>query len=90
MAKTDDSDLWQQYLINYIEDIRKQIDQYQMELTKQSELCPITKLSFDQIDHCLKDFVNCQRKYLSTRNNNQLLKFKDSMKENELFDIITT
>jgi len=89
MAKTNDSDLFQEYLMNYIETIKKQIDQYQIELTKQSAFYPIKLLSLDQIDHGLKEFVNCQRKYLLTRNDKQLIKFKDNIEENELFEIIT-
>jgi hypothetical protein len=90
MAKTDNFEIWQQYLTNYIRDIKKQIDQYQMKLRKQSALCPVTSVSFERIDHCLKEYVDCQRKHLTRRNNNQLLKFKDDLKENELFKNITT
>ncbi len=90
MAKTNDFKLCQQYLINYIEDIKKQINHYQIKLTEQSELCPITSISFEQIDKCLKEFVDCQRKYLSTRNNNQVAKFTDDIMENEFYDILTT
>jgi hypothetical protein len=90
MTQTADSDICQQYLINYIEDLKNQIDQYQMELGNQSALCPITSLSLDHMDHCLKEFVNGQRNYLSRRNNDQLVKFKDHIEENELFEIITT
>ena len=88
MAQTNDFQLCQQYLLNYIENIKQQMEQYQIELTKQSESYPITSISLIQIDHCLKEFVNCQRKYLSIRNNNQLIKFKDHIQEKELFEII--
>ena len=77
--------------MNYIEDIKKQIDQYQIELAKQSEVwIPITSVSFVQIDHCLKEFVHCQRQYLSTRNNHQLTKSKDDIRITALFEIITS
>lgn len=91
MAKTDDSELYQQFLMNYIEDIKKQIDQDQIELVKQADLwISIPSVSFDQLNNCLKEFVHCQRHYLSTRNNHQLTKFKDDMRESALFEIITT
>ena len=90
MAQTDDFEICQHYLINYIKDIQQQIDQYQIKLTRQSTICPITSVSFDNIDHCLKEYVDCQRKYLSTRNNKQLIKFKGDIKENELFESVTT
>ena len=67
MAHTNDFDLYQQYLLNYIENIKQQMEQYQIKLTKQSGSCSITSISLIQIDHCLKEFVDCQRKYLSTR-----------------------
>ena len=47
----------------------------------------ITTLSFDQIEHCLKEFVDRERKYLSMRNNEQLIKFKDNIHEKNLFKI---
>jgi hypothetical protein len=89
LAKTNDLELCQQYLTHYIEDMKKQIDQYELKLTKQSALCPIKFISLDQIDYCLKEFVDCQRNYLTIRNNNQLAKFQEKNEEKELFEIIT-
>ena len=40
------------------ENVKKQIDQYQVELTRQSKLCPITSLSLVHMDRCLKEFVD--------------------------------
>lgn len=90
MANTDDSNLYQQYLINYIEDMKTKLNQLEMKLDEQSQLYTITFVPIDQMDYCLKEFVNCQRKYLLTRNNKQLGIFKDNMKGHELFEIITT
>ncbi|CAF1348914.1 unnamed protein product [Adineta steineri] len=89
-ANTHDFEICHQYLINYIQDIENQMNQYQIKLTEQSQSCPITTLTMDQIDSCLKEFINCQRQYLDKRNNNQLAKFKDNIKEKELFEILTT
>ncbi|CAM4898206.1 unnamed protein product [Rotaria socialis] len=61
-----------------------------MELDRQSQPCPITTLSLDQIDHCLNEFVICQRKYLLMKNNNQLLKFKDNFHDKDLFKTVST
>ncbi len=67
MTKTTNSKLCQQYLINYIRNIKNHLNQCQLKLITQSQSCPITTLAFDQIAHGLKDYVDCQRKYLSIR-----------------------
>ena len=61
-----------------------------MKLITQAGICPIIPIAFNRIDRCLKEFVDCQRKFLSTRNNKQLTKFNDNSRENKLFHIITT
>lgn len=43
-----------------------------VELTKHSQSYPIRPLPFDQVELRLKEFVDRERKYLSTRNNEQL------------------
>lgn len=83
MAKTEDTQLCRQYLVNYVENIKKQIQQCQIELTKQSESYSMTVVSLLDIDQCLKDYVDCQRKYLRVRSKHQLIKFKDSLNEKE-------
>jgi len=68
-----------------MENIQKQLNQYQVELTKQSQSCSIVNLSLDNIDRCLKKLAYDQRQYLLTRNNKRLLKFKNEIyKENLL------
>jgi hypothetical protein len=89
MAKTKDVELCQQYLRNYLENIKKQLNQCQITLFEQSQSCPITELTLDQIDRCLKEFVDCQRKYLSIRNTKQLIDFKNDMYEKDLYEMIT-
>ncbi len=88
MAKTKDIELGQQYLRNYLEDIKKQLNQCQRILVEQCQSCPITELTLDQIDHCLKEFVDCQRKYLSIRNTKQLIDFKNNLYEKDLYQMI--
>ncbi|CAM4969512.1 unnamed protein product [Rotaria socialis] len=90
IAKTNDFENCHQYLLNHINDLKINLDQYQMELDRQSQPCPITTLSLDQIDHCLNEFVICQRKYLLMKNNNQLLKFKDNFHDKDLFKTVST
>jgi len=82
MTKSNDFRYCQQYLSNYLETIKTELNKYQMELNKQKQLCSIANLSIEQIDRCLKQFVECQRQYLLTRNNNELKKFKDYISAN--------
>ena len=88
MAKTQDAQLCRQYLVNYVENIKKQIQQCQIELAKQSETYSITVVSLIQLDQCLKDYVDCQRKYLRGRSKHQLIKFKESLSERDSFKLI--
>ena len=90
MANTQNYNLSHQYLLRYIEDIKKQMNQLQIKLTEQSEVYPITSISLEQMDQYLKEFVNCQREYLRIRNNNEFHKFADNIMENELFENITS
>ncbi|CAF3135016.1 unnamed protein product [Rotaria sp. Silwood2] len=61
-----------------------------MELDKQAQSYPLTTLSLDQLDQYLKQFVDCQRKYLSMRNNKHLQKFRDEFHEKLLLETIST
>ncbi|CAF4385705.1 unnamed protein product, partial [Rotaria magnacalcarata] len=84
MAKTNDFDLCKQYVMNYIENNKKQLNHCQFELTKQEEqfqTCPMIELSFEQIEQRLEELVDRERKYLSKRNNDKLIKFKDDISE---------
>ncbi|CAF1382181.1 unnamed protein product, partial [Rotaria magnacalcarata] len=90
MAKTNDFQICQQYLDNYINTIRKEIDTCHIQLNNQAQSYPMTTLSLDQLDHYLKAFVDCQQKYLSMRNNKQLQKFIDDFHEKQLFETIST
>ena len=91
MAKTNDFDLCKEYLMNYIQNIKKQLNQCQLELVKEkSQTCPITKLSVEQIEERLKELVDRERKYLSKRNNQQLIKFKDDIYGKDLLKTISS
>ncbi|CAF4127151.1 unnamed protein product [Rotaria magnacalcarata] len=90
MAKTNDFQICQQYLDNYINTMKKEIDTCHIQLNNQAQSYPLTTLSLDRLDHYLKEFVDSQRKYLSTRNNKQLQKFIDDFHEKQLFETIST
>ncbi|CAF4785957.1 unnamed protein product, partial [Rotaria socialis] len=93
MAKTNDFDLCKQYVMNYIENNKRQLNHCQFELTKQEEqfqTCPMIELSFEQIEQRLKELVDRERKYLSKRNNDKLIKFKDDISEKQRLTTIST
>ena len=93
MTKTNDFDLCKQYVMNYIENNKKQLNHCQFELTKQEQhfqTCPIQELSFEQIEQRLKELVDRERKYLSKRNNDRLIKFKHDISEKQLLTTIST
>ena len=90
MVQTDNFQLCHQYLTDYIENMKKQLNQYEIKLREQSQRYPITKFSIDQIDSCLKDYVNCQRKYLIIRHKQQLIKFQDNIHRQDLFKTMSS
>ncbi|CAF2033706.1 unnamed protein product [Rotaria magnacalcarata] len=93
MAKTNDFDLCKQYVMNYIENNKKQLNHCQFELTKQEQqfqTCSIKELSFEQMEQRLKELVDRERKYLSKRNNEKLLKFKDDSSEKQRLTTAST
>ena len=75
----------------YVQNIEKQLNQCRIELTKhsQSYSIPNATLSFDKLQQCLKQMVDRERKYLSMRNNDELLKFKEDIHEKSLFKTIS-
>ena len=89
MAKTNDFQICRQYLDNYINTMKKEIDACHIQLNNQAQSYPLTTLSLDRLDHYLKGFVDCQQKYLTMRNNKQLQKFIDDFHEDELFETIS-
>ncbi|CAF5174787.1 unnamed protein product, partial [Rotaria magnacalcarata] len=93
MAKTNDFDLCKQYVMNYIENNKKQLNHCQFELTKQEQqfqTCSIKELSFEQMEQRFKELVDRERKYLSKRNNDKLLKFKDDISEKQRLTTVST
>ncbi|CAM4828906.1 unnamed protein product [Rotaria magnacalcarata] len=73
--------------------IKKQLNHCQFELTKQEQqfqTCSIKELSFEQMEQRLKELVDRERKYLSKRNNDKLIKFKDDISEKQRLTTIST
>ena len=91
MANTNDFELCKEYVMNYLETIKMQLNQCDIELREHAQSCPtIEKLSFDQIQQRLKEIVDRERNYLSLRNEDELNKFKDDIYEKQLFQTIST
>ncbi|CAF4243626.1 unnamed protein product, partial [Adineta steineri] len=88
LSKTNDYELCFQYLTNYIGQLNEQINQYQTELTTQLSSYSMIPVSVNQVDTCLKEYVDHQRQYLLTKNNNQLTKFQDEIQANKLYETI--
>ncbi|CAF4664571.1 unnamed protein product, partial [Rotaria socialis] len=89
MSKANDFDLCKQYVMNYTENNKKQLNHCQFELTKQEQqfqTCPMIELSFEQMEQRLQELVDRERKYLSKRNNDKLIKFKDDISEEKTID----
>ena len=86
MAKTNESELCQQFAMNHLTEIRVQFDQGQTELIVQSQSCPSTlSATLETIDRGLNEFVQLQQKHLSTKMNSQLKRYKAIIREGELF-----
>ncbi|CAF4313176.1 unnamed protein product, partial [Adineta steineri] len=90
LSKTNDYELCFQYLTNYIGQLNEQINQYQTELTTQLSSYSMIPVSVNQVDTCLKEYVDHQRQYLLTRNNKQLAKFQNEIQAKKLYETIMT
>jgi len=84
MAKTNEHKLCQEFVTDHLSQIQFQFDQCTTELKTKSELCPLTLLPLDKIDHNLIEFIQLQEKHLSTKMNSQLNRYKDQIHEIEL------
>jgi hypothetical protein len=91
MSQINDFELCRLYLINYIANIKQELNYYERKLVEQTEVCPtITSITLEQIDHNLKQFVDRERSYLFRKNEKELKKFKENIQNNQTFGIITT
>jgi hypothetical protein len=90
MARSDDFQQCHHHLRQHIETVQKRIVSCEQQLRDQEQAYPIQTLPLHRVDHCLKAYVDCQRKYLKMRNNDQLAKFKETSKEKELTPTVLT
>lgn len=72
MAKTNDFELAQQYLLDYMKNLTKQLDLSQIKLNEQLKQCPIPLRSLNDLDDNLKQYVHRQRQNLLKRNTKQI------------------
>ena len=89
MAKTNDSEACQQYLHNYIEMIKSELNQFQTRLNAQKALCPIRDITIDRIDQSLNKFVDYHRNYLLTRKTKEITHFKGQIAQKESMEGIS-
>ena len=86
MTKTNEHQLYQEFVEHYLHDIIRQLNECHVELITQSQSCLSTFLPLETLDNSLKEFVYLQRKYLSKIINDHLTRFKDVIHEKELLD----
>ena len=83
MAKTNEPQVCQQFVKDYLTDIQNQLNRCDATLTKQSSSCPKTQ-SIVKLDHRLKDFVCLQQQRFSDKIGYQLARFKQAISEKQL------
>ena len=47
-------------------------------------------MSIDQIDQCLQEYVDCQRKQLSSKKHRQLIRFREEVEEGTLLNRLSS
>jgi len=86
MAKTNEPELCQQFVMNHLTEIKLRSNQCQTELIVQSQSCPSTlSATLETIDRGLNEFVQLQQKHLSTKMNSQLKCYNAIIREEELY-----
>ncbi|CAM4819703.1 unnamed protein product [Rotaria magnacalcarata] len=91
MAKTNEHVLCEQFVKEYLNEIKLKFDQCTNELRIQVEACPTTLLPLKAtVDQNLKEFIEIQQKYLSNKMNFQLTRYRNMIHEKELFQTLST
>ena len=94
MAKTDQLQICKQYVVTQLDNIKQQLDQCNLELITQaqtslssssSSLMAILLPSQEILDRCLKEYVSLQQNYLFRRMDQQLIKYKDEIYDQQLY-----
>ena len=90
LAKTNNFILCHEFLSEYIQSIKWNIELCIKKLSEQIKLNPFDEISIENIDQNLKIFVDLQRSYLLKSNYNQLNKFKVNIENNQVLKDMTT
>jgi hypothetical protein len=85
LAKTNDYQLCQEFVVNYVHELNRQFHECILASIKQSQSCPSTLLPLETLDERLTEFVCLQRNYLFAKKKDQLKRFQDLIRERELF-----
>jgi hypothetical protein len=86
MAKTNEPEICQQFVMTQLNNIKHQLDQCNMELIRQTQSSiSILLPSIEILDNCLKEYVYLQQKYLFKRIENQLIICKDDIYDQKLY-----
>ncbi|CAF1578045.1 unnamed protein product, partial [Adineta steineri] len=88
-AKTNESNLCQQYIVDSLNQTKIHLDLCYAKLNTQAQSWISTLPSLDILDDNLKKFVRQQKKHSSTRINKQLKQYKDVLEENKSFQHIS-
>ncbi len=84
IIQSNETDIIQKYLTDYLLLLQKQIDTYTIELTAQLATCPSTLHPLEIIDRRLQEFVRLHHFDLSRTVNCQVNKLHDQIHINEL------
>jgi len=89
MAKTDQLHICKQYVVTQLFNIKQQLDQCNLELTTQAQTSASSTLillpSQEILDNCLKEYVCLQQNYLFKRMDQQLIKCKNEIRDQQLY-----
>ena len=88
MAKTDEPEMCQTFVMKQLTNIKHQLNECNLELTRQAQLSSsilILLPSIDAMDNCLKEYVGLQQKHLFKRIEIQLNTYKDNIHDRKLY-----
>jgi galactitol-specific phosphotransferase system IIB component len=86
MAKTNEPEICQEFVMTQLTNIKHQLDQCNMELIGQTQSSiSILLPSIEILDNCLKEYVYLQQNYLFKSIDNQLIRYKDDIYDQKLY-----
>jgi hypothetical protein len=89
MAKTSNNDLIKPFVMEHLTAISEELGQCNAKLIAQSRRCPPT-FSIQMIDIRLKDSVSVHQRRFSKKLKYQIIKFKASIRDNELWQQLSS